>query len=49
MANCPHCKQIITIRELKRDTLGSGFFMQEIMYTCPHCDTILSISRGKYR
>lgn len=49
MSICPHCKQNITIRELKRDTLGSGFFMQEIMYTCPHCNTVLSISRGKYR
>ena len=49
MSICPPCKQNITIRELKRDTLGSGFIMQEIMYTCPHCDNILSISRGNYR
>jgi hypothetical protein len=49
MSKCPHCKQNITINELKRDTLGSGIFMQEIMYSCPLCDTVISISRGKYR
>jgi hypothetical protein len=49
MSNCPHCKQNITVRELKRDTLGSGFFMQEIMNSYTDCDTILSVSRGKYR
>ena len=49
MNNCPHFKQDVNLKDLKRDTLGSGFFMQEIMYTCPHCNTIISISRGKYR
>ncbi len=49
MAICSHCKQNLNLREMKRDTLGSGIFMQEIMYSCPNCNNIISISRGKYR
>jgi len=49
MSNCPHCKQDVNLKDMKRDTLGSGFFMQEIMYTCPLCNTIISVSRGKFR
>lgn len=49
MSKCPHCKQEIKLNDLKKETSGSGFFMQEIMYSCPLCDTVISISRGKYR
>jgi len=49
MSNSPYCKQEINLKDLKRDTLGAGFFMQEIMYSCPHCNTIISVSRRKYR
>ena len=48
MSKCPHCKQEITLYDVKKDIIGIGFFKQEIMYTCSHCDMVLGFSRGKY-
>ena len=48
MSNCPHCKQTISLYDIKRQVKGAGFFKQEILYACPHCDMVLGISRGNY-
>jgi len=49
MAKCPFCKQEISLKEVDKETLGSGFLKQEVMYSCPHCKTIIGFSRGNYR
>jgi len=48
MALCPHCKKELKLNTLDKETLGVGFFKQEIMYSCPVCKKVLGFSRGKY-
>ena len=49
MSKCPHCKKEISLTNVKKESMGSGFLKQEIMYACPHCDTVIGFSRGNYR
>lgn len=48
MALCPHCKNNITLDNIKTETKGLGILKQEILYSCPHCKVALGISRGKW-
>ncbi|MDP2683988.1 MAG: hypothetical protein Q8P20_02920 [bacterium] len=45
---CPHCNGEVTLENVEKQTQGSGFLKQEILYYCPHCSKILGFSRGKY-
>ena len=49
VSKCPHCKQEITLKDVRKETAGAGFLKQEIMYSCPHCNIIIGFSRGNYR
>lgn len=50
MANCPHCKQPVTLEKTHRDTHDFpdevhkdvvGLVKKEVMYSCPHCECVL--------
>ena len=50
MAQCPDCKQLVTLNRAKRE-IGTaseevqkeivGLVKKEIVYSCPHCDAVL--------
>ena len=44
MGNCPYCKRIIGINDIKIEEKGIGFIEKEKMYIYSHCDTILGFS-----
>lgn len=51
MAKCPYCKEIVTLKSLKRDSDSDevdrevyGTVKKEVMYSCPHCDSVLGFA-----
>jgi hypothetical protein len=50
MANCPHCKEVVTLESAQRDSRDEvhkeieGRIKKEVMYSCPHCDCILGFA-----
>ncbi len=48
MPKCPHCKQDVSLKNIKKEIEGKGFLKQETLYYCPHCLSVLGFSRGKY-
>ena len=48
IGKCPYCKGEVDLREIEKQTIGTGFLKQEIMYICTHCKIVLGFSREKY-
>ena len=44
MGYCPHCKQQVSIYDIKTEEKGKGVIDKEKMYVCPHYNMILGFA-----